>query len=193
MTLQTEDNKITACIIAGGQSKRFGQDKLFYKVNGIALIEYVINILKLVFSDIIIIANDKEKFSFLNISVFTDLIPGLGPLGGIFTALKHSTTEKTFCFAGDLPNLNAQFIKYMISVSSGHDIVVPFVNGYYEPLHSIYSKNCLMHIENTISSGNKQVLHIYDKCNVKLISQEEINKFAPPKLIFKNINYIEDL
>ena len=184
---------ITASVIAGGKSKRFGQDKLLYKFKGKPLIEYVISVLNPLFNDIIIISKENEKFSYLNIPVYPDIIPDLGPIGGIYTALSHSETDYIFCFAGDMPNLNPEFIKYMISVSADFDIVAPYYNDNYEALHSIYSKNCLPLLKERIGSGDYKVINIYKDAALRQVKKEEIEKFSNLELLFKNINYIDDL
>jgi molybdopterin-guanine dinucleotide biosynthesis protein A len=184
---------ITASIIAGGRSRRFGRDKLLYKYKGIALIEHVANALKNIFDEIIIIANDNKKFSFLDLPVYPDIIPDLGPISGVYSALCNSKTHKNFCFAGDLPFLNAEFIKYMISVSDDHDIVIPFYDNFYEALHAIYTKNCIKHISSNITAGKYQVIRFYDKCDLRKITISEIKKYTDPYIVFRNINYIKDL
>ena len=188
-----KNKDITAFIIAGGKSARFGQDKLLFKYKGLTLIEHVVNVLKNVFSEIFIVANDKDKFSFLNLPIFPDIIPDLGPIGGIYTALNNSNTNKAFCFASDLPFLSSKLIKYMISISNEHDIIVPFINGFYEAMHAIYTKNCTHHIKSGIESREYQITKLYDKCNIKKVTESEIIKYTDPGTVFKNINYIEDL
>jgi molybdenum cofactor guanylyltransferase len=186
----------TACVIAGGESRRFGSDKLLHNYKGVPLIVHVVNILKLVFKDIVIIARDKEKFPFADIPVFPDIVPLGGPIAGIHSGLKHSNTQKTFCFAGDLPNINIELIKYMISLSDDYDVVVPRIKKYYEPLYAIYSRNCINLIESNIAEGNYQILGFYDKCNVREVSEIELAKFSgssSPEIIFKNINFIDDI
>jgi molybdenum cofactor guanylyltransferase len=184
---------ITAFIIAGGKSTRFGQDKLFYKIDGIPLLERVVNILKNIFQDIIIIGNDAEKFAYLGLESHPDILQGFGPVAGIYTALKISDTEKNFCVAADLPFLSSGLIEYMVSVSESYDIIVPVINGFYEALHAIYSKNCIDAIKNNLDKGNIQIIKFYEGYKLRKIEESEIKKFADPAQIFKNINSREDL
>jgi molybdopterin-guanine dinucleotide biosynthesis protein A len=186
----------TACIIAGGESRRFGSNKLLYNYKGVPLIEHVVNILRLVFNDIIIIAGDKKIFPFADIPVYPDIIPLGGPIAGVHSALFHSNTPKAFCFAGDLPNINIELIKYMISLSNDYDVVVPRIKKYYEPLYAIYSKKCIKLIESNIPEGKYQIFGIYDKCNVREVNETELANFSGssgPEIIFKNINVIDDI
>jgi molybdenum cofactor guanylyltransferase len=184
---------ITAFVIAGGKSTRFGKDKLLFEYNGIILIEHVLKVLKNIFSNIIIIANEKAKFSYLKIPVMPDVIPDIGPIGGVYSALTYSSTEEAFCFAGDMPFLNAEFIKYMITVSGNHDAVIPYYDNFYEALHAIYTKKCFNHLKDNIEKKNYQLIRIFEKCDIRKISREEIDRFVDPYEVFKNINYMDDL
>jgi len=100
----------SAYILAGGQSKRFGQDKSLYSLEDRPLIQHVFDIITPLFPKIYIIANDPDKFNFLPVKVYPDLISGLGPAGGIYTALDHLKEDRAFIFACDLPYLNDGFI-----------------------------------------------------------------------------------
>lgn len=184
---------ITAFIIAGGKSTRFGQDKLIFKIDGIPLLERVTSILKKIFSNIIIIGNEPEKFAYLGLETHPDMIRGIGPIAGIYTALMISKTEKIFCVAGDLPFLNADLIDYMISVSDDFDVTVPVINEYYEALHAIYSKNCIEYIKANMDKGMNQIIKFYENCLLRKVEESEIKKFADPALVFKNINSLQDL
>ncbi|MBN2402955.1 MAG: molybdenum cofactor guanylyltransferase [Spirochaetes bacterium] len=184
---------ITAFVIAGGKSTRFGQDKLLYKYNGMPLLECVTVILKKIFSSIIIITNEAEKYAYLGFETYPDLLQDVGPIAGVYTALIISRTEKNFCVAGDLPFLNADFIEYMISVSDDFDVTVPVIDGFYESLHAVYSKNCVKYIKALIEKGSNQIFRFYENCMFRKVEKSEIQKFADPALIFKNINYFEDI
>ena len=85
----SEDN-ILGAILAGGQSKRMGEDKLFLELNNKKLIEHTIDKVKKYLKKVIIITNqDNEFFSKNNLITVKDCIEGqLGPLVGILTAMK---------------------------------------------------------------------------------------------------------
>ena len=187
------NENISAYIMAGGKSKRFGKDKLIYNYKGKPLIEHVIDVLKPIFKKVYIITNDNEKLSYLNLPIYSDIIQGLGPMGGILTALSYSETELVFCFAGDTPNINSDFIRYMISISDQHDIIVPHFEKYYEALHAIYRKSCIPVIKDYISRGNYKIIDMYSEVDTRLVEKDEIVKYSDVYMLFKNINYIDDL
>jgi molybdopterin-guanine dinucleotide biosynthesis protein A len=72
----SEDN-ILGTILAGGQSKRMGQDKFFLQLNGKTLIEHSIDKVKKHLQKVIIIKNlefeIKDYDPFININPLEDL------------------------------------------------------------------------------------------------------------------------
>lgn len=184
---------ISSFIIAGGKSSRFGEDKSLYRFKGKPLIEHVADTLKDIFHDIGIIANEGEKFSYLKLPTYPDIIPGLGPIGGLLTALKQSKTENTFILPCDMPNLNADLIRYMASLSDDYDIIVPFANDFYEALHAIYSVRCIDVIERTVAAGRRQIISFFDEVNLRRVYEDEIRFYTDPETAFANINYKDDV
>lgn len=186
-------SKITAYIIAGGLSSRFKQDKGLYSYEGKPMITHVYDSVKTVIDDIVIVANDVEKYSFLQTEVVPDIIPGLGPVGGIYTALMHKKSGRIFTIPCDMPFLNSAFINYMLSINGDYDVIVPFINNQYEPLHAIYSDNCISHIEKLINNKQRRIITFFDQVDVRKIGEDEIAFYDDPQRIFQNINYSDDL
>ena len=119
----SEDN-ILGAILAGGQSKRMGKDKLFLEFNNKKLIEHTIDKVKKYLKKIIIITNqDNEFFSKNNLTTVKDCIEGqLGPLVGILTAMKWAKENLNKCcwiatFPCDTPFFPESIIKSFIEES----------------------------------------------------------------------------
>lgn len=186
-------NDISAFIIAGGKSTRFGEDKALYIYRGKPLIEHVIERIKPVFETISIIADDAERFSYLGHPCYRDIIPGLGPLGGLHTALKRAGTDSVFVFACDMPECSPGLIRYMISQSAGHDATIPVKHGYHERLHAIYRQSCITAIEKRINKGERQFSSFFEDVSIREIRDDEIWKFGDPDIVFRNINYRRDV
>lgn len=182
-----------ACIIAGGKSGRFGNDKSVFVHEGRPLISHVLDVIKSVFDEVVIIANDSEKFSFLGLDVIPDIIPGLGPIGGIYTALEKINCPRVFILPCDMPFLNTEFIRYMSRIPDLYDVIVPKSGGHFQPLHAIYSKKCLPNIKKKIDEKIFKTNSIYSELNIRTVGEDEISFYADPFLIFKNINFRSDL
>jgi len=183
---------ISAYIIAGGQSRRFGQDKALYPYQGRPLIEYVIEAAGRVFDRIAIVADRADRFSYPDIPCHSDIISGQGPIGGVLTALRYADTDRVFILACDMPELDSGLMIHMNAVSEGYDVTVPWVGEYYEPLHAIYAKNCLMPIEESIRKGKRQIVSFFDQVSIRKVTEEDIRKFIDPSLAFRNINYLDE-
>ena len=81
---------MAAIILSGGNNRRIGIDKAFLSISGRALIEREIAVLSRIFIHIIIVTNKPEKYKYLDTELISDLMPGKGPLGGMYTGLSIS-------------------------------------------------------------------------------------------------------
>jgi len=60
---------------------------------------------------------------------------------GLYSGLKQSDTPYIFVTGCDMPFINIELIKYMVNLLQDEDIIVPFVDGYYEPLYALYKNS----------------------------------------------------
>ena len=125
------EHNILGAILAGGQSKRMGKDKLFLELNNRKLIEYTIDKVKKYLKKVIIITNqDNEFFSKNNLTTVKDCIEGqLGPLVGILTAMKWAKENLTNCswiasFPCDTPFFPESIIKIFIEESKKKESLI---------------------------------------------------------------------
>ncbi|MDY6879050.1 MAG: molybdenum cofactor guanylyltransferase [Desulfatiglans sp.] len=179
---------IAAVILAGGKSSRFGRNKALEKIDGIPLIEKVIDVMGSLFKHLMISTNTPEDYSYLNLPMHEDLIQGLGPLGGIYTALETMKQEGGFVVACDMPYLNGDLIRHMVEIRGDFDVVVPKIDWKVEPLHCLYKKSCLPAIKRSIESGSYQILHFFSEVSVRYVGAEELRPFDPEFRSFFNIN-----
>ncbi len=187
-----------SCIIlAGGKSIRLGYDKVLEEVGNRSLLEQVISRIESICSDIIIVTAGDRNFPQLashpRLKVVSDIFPGRGSLGGIYTGLVTSDSFYNLVIACDMPFLNQQLLRYMIEVSDGFDFVIPRINGLFEPLHAVYSKNCVAPTEFIIKQGRKVIIELFNFVKVRYVEAEEVDRFDPQHLSFFNINTKEDL
>ena len=189
--------EISCIILAGGKSLRFGHDKVLERVGKTSLLEQVISRIDSLSKDIIIVTAKKRTFAPLanhpKVKMVSDIFPGQGSLGGIYTGLVKSGSFYNLVIAADMPFLNEPLLRYMIEVSNGFDFVLPRVKNLYEPLHAIYSKNCIAPIESILKQGKKVIIELFDHVKVRYVEDEEVDRFDPQHLGFFNINTKEDL
>lgn len=188
---------ISSIILAGGKSTRLGHDKVLETVGNTSLLEQVISRIDPLSKEIIIVTANERTFAQLasrpKIKVVSDIIPGQGSLGGIYTGLVKSDSFYNLVVATDMPFVNTSLLKYMIGICEGFDFVLPRVNGLFEPLHAIYSKNCIVPIESILNKGSKVIVELFNYVKVKFIEANEVEKFDPQHLSFFNINTKEEL
>ena len=179
---------ITGIILAGGSSKRYGQDKAFLKIGNTRLIDSILQEMQTVFKRVILITNEKIKYEYLEIPMFEDLVKGFGPLGGIYTGLMSIPDQAGFFVACDMPHINRQLVRYMVDIKGNHRAVVPAVADKIEPLYAIYFQSCLKPIKHLIDTNRYQVRLFFDSIPVRYVKEDEIRRFCCPSKAFLNIN-----
>ena len=188
----------TSCIIlAGGKGLRLGRDKVLETIGKRSLLEQVISCVSLICTDIsIVIAQESviPKFtSHLNTRILTDTYADKGPLAGIHAGLIASNSLYNLVVASDMPFLNQDLLRYMIELATDFDMVVPRVDNLVEPLHAVYSKNCLAPIEDMLKQDKLSVYQLLNSVKVRYVETKEIERFDPEHLSFFNINTKADL
>jgi molybdopterin-guanine dinucleotide biosynthesis protein A len=81
----------------------------------------------------------------------------------------------------------------MIDIADGFDIVAPRVDNFVEPLHTVYSRDCLEPIEYMLNHDRRSVNQLLNLVRVRYVENEEIKRFDPKHLSFFNINTRADL
>ena len=186
-------NGVSGVILAGGKSSRYGKNKALVQIDGIFLIQKVLQVMQSLFSSVILITNTPETYAFLNIPMHKDKIKGLGPLGGIFTGLSVIPENAGFFVACDMPSLNCDLIRHLAGNRQNFDVVVPNLSGKFEALHALYTKNCLPEIERLIHSGAYQIFRFFPHVSVRYVDENEVRRFDPELRSFFNINRPEQL
>lgn len=188
----------TSCIVlAGGKSLRLGYDKVRETVSQRGLLQEVVSRISALGSEIIIVrANERITPEFINnpkSRIASDIYPGKGPLGGIYTGLTASTSFYNLVVASDMPFLNLALLRYMIKISADFDLVVPRVGNLVEPLHAVYTKNCLAPIEQMMRQNDLRCDRLFRLVKTRYVEADEIERFDPKHLSFFNINTEADL
>ena len=193
----SEDN-ILAAILAGGQSKRMGKDKLFLEFNNKKLIEYTIDKVKKYLKKIIIISNQDNEFFFKNnLTTVKDCIEGqLGPLVGILTAMKWAKESPNnyswiATFPCDTPFFPESIIKSFIEESEKKEslILCASSHGRKHNIFGLWSLDLYDKLKDDLI--NKKVRKVQDWTEKNKIKNLEF-KFKDYDPFF-NINTEEDL
>ena len=188
---------ITCIVLAGGRGLRLGRDKVQETVGTDNLLQRVLFQLTLFNRDIIVVTADKKSLPQINgyqrARVVTDIYPGKGALGGVYTGLAESNSPYNLVVACDMPFLNQALLRYMVGLSAGFDLVVPRMGELVEPLHAVYSKDCLVSMEKMLKRGELEVRGLFEMVSVRYVEAGEIDRFDPQHLSFFNVNTEVDL
>ena len=189
---------ISCIVLAGGEGLRLGRDKTLETFGNTSLLERVVFNLSLFDSDIIIVTATKralpQSIDYPKLRVVADIYPGKGALGGVYTGLVASESLYNLVVASDMPFLNQALLRYMVQLADGFDLVLPRLgNNMIEPLHAVYSKNCLATIKNLLEQGKMRFTDLLTLVKVRYVEAEEIDWFDPRHLSFFNINTEADL
>jgi molybdopterin-guanine dinucleotide biosynthesis protein A len=132
----------TGVVLAGGKSTRMGQDKALLEVDGKPLLLHAIEKLKPHVRELLVIGEPRQ-YGHIWPDVMPDEIPGLGPLGGIVTALGAARHDRLLVLAVDVPGVNAKLLERLTrEMPENADALVPRHEGKLEPLVAAYHRRC---------------------------------------------------
>ncbi|MGH4117593.1 molybdenum cofactor guanylyltransferase [Clostridium sp.] len=185
----------SSVILCGGKSTRMGFDKCNIKTNNKFLIEIIAEELSHIFTNIILISNDIEKFKDTKYIVVEDIIANAGPIGAIYTALKNTTSKYVFITACDMPIINLNYIEYMMEIIKSENVqgVVSYNSKYIEPLYAFYSIDMITAFETEIKKNNYKLHDVIRNSKMYYVEESIWRKCSSGKDIFTNLNYKSDL
>lgn len=182
---------MTGIILMGGKSRRFGQDKVVARIGDKAMIEHVIEVISPLMDEIILVGPERPGLKGLR--RVDDLIPGCGPMGGIYTGLKTAETTFSFVFAADMPAIHAGLVAHMQSLAAAQDVIVPAWSGGLEPLHAIYNRRMLTLIEPLVRERKLRIDRVFDQVALEKVEEDVLRRFGDPRVLFANINTPQDM
>ena len=185
----------SAVILSGGSNSRMhGINKSFLQFGGTTFLETLIQNLRPLFSEILLVTRETHLYKGFDIKVVPDTYSIQCSLSGIHAGLTHASHSHAFMVACDTPLLKQALVSLLLrELGSCTDVVVPRKGKYYEPLCAIYSKGCIRYIEHLISKNNLKITQLYNFVNLKEITAEKLETADPNLESFVNINTPEDL
>ena len=194
---------ITGIILSGGRSTRMGENKSLMKIGDKTVIEHVADLMKDLFNKVILVTNDPDEYSFLELEVFKDIYFRMGPLAGIHSGLTHSTSDKNFFLSCDMPFMTADMIKYLAEYKTNKPITIAKADGFVQQLCGLYDKSCLSKAEKILSEESNEnerfdeqkkrgckVLTLVNTMDAKIIEAELLSFYK--KDMFFNMNKRSD-
>ncbi len=188
---------VSGIVLAGGMSRRLGRTKAIETVGGERLIQRVLQRLSEVAGETLVVVADPGQAAAFGlpdeVRAVVDVYPGGGSLGGIFSGLDSISQDWGVVAACDMPFVNIDLVRHMLSLRNDVDAVVPMLDGRPEPTHAAYSRSCLGPMERSLKAGDLRIVSFFDDVRVRYVSQDEVDTFDPEHLSFFNVNTQDDL
>jgi len=183
-------------LLAGGRSTRYGAPKALARVAGMRIADRALGALRDTLPEpVVAVANDPALGAQLDVPTRPDLTPGLGPLGGILTALHWAAEEErngVLCVSCDMPFLVPDLLRRIVALAGqgAWDVVAPASEGPrgIEPLHAWYGPRCLPAVEAALAREDRRVVAFHGDVRVHRIPLEEVRRYGDPAVLFLNVN-----
>jgi len=200
---------LTVLIMAGGRSRRMGQDKIWLPLgeDGVPLIQRVVARVRPLAEEFLFSANTPERFELLAADlreqgiparVVPDLYPDAGPLAGLHAGLRAAHCDLLLAVAGDMPFVNPLLVAYLAEQMPGFDVVIPELphprtgEPVREPLHALYHRSCLEAVAARLAAGDRPMTSFLLEVRARVVSSDEIRRLDPKFRSFFNVNTPEE-
>jgi molybdenum cofactor guanylyltransferase len=186
---------VTGVLLAGGNSRRMGEDKRYLVVGEQTLLERGLAVLRSIFQEVlVVIAQDSLPLK-VAARVVRDLVPDCGSLGGLYTGLTQATTPYIFVVACDMPFLDPAVITQFTSRRASADIVIAKLAARLHPMHALYGKGCLPVLEQMIRARQLKIQEMlsHASLHVRYVTDTDLLTIDPSGRSFQNVNTPADL
>ncbi len=184
---------ITGIILAGGKSSRMGTDKGFLKYNGKTFVQYSIDALHPLVSEILIVS-DHTAYDSLGYKRITDIVKTAGPISGICSGLQASKTAYNLILSCDIPLISTTLLEQLIQAQDGnYDIVQAESDGKSMPLIALYKTHVKTIFRNLLQTGERRLRIAVKACTHKNMVLDPAHKNATANMNTKDdLKYIQD-
>jgi len=188
-------------ILAGGYSKRMGQDKALLPCPNnqqISFVEQLATLLLSVCSEVILVtrdvsqATDYARYMSSLVHIVTDKTSDIGPLMGLYSGLCAMRSSHALVTAVDTPFLQSSIISFLLSHPLNEQLVIPIVNNLPQVLLAVYPVTILPAIEERLQAGRRDPRALLQVTKVHFIEEEQLHAVDPQLLSFININTPEE-
>jgi molybdopterin-guanine dinucleotide biosynthesis protein A len=187
--------EVTGVLLAGGKSRRMGEDKRYLVVGEQTLLERGLVVLRSIFQEVlVVIAQDSPPLD-VAARVVRDLVPDCGSLGGVYTGLTQATAPCIFVVACDMPFLDQAVIAQFTSRRATADIVMAKLAARLHPMHALYGKRCLPALEQMIRARQLKIQEMVSHASlrVRYVTEADLLTLDPSGRSFQNVNTPADL
>jgi molybdopterin-guanine dinucleotide biosynthesis protein A len=179
---------VTGVVLSGGASHRMGQDKAALPLGGEPLLARVVRRLGAATGAVMVVGPPEHQALVPGVPIVPDARPGMGPLGGIFTALQVAPTPCIFVVACDMPFIQPELVRHLVNLAAGYAVVVPRSARGTEQLHAVYGRACLPEIAALLDAGDLAVTALYQRVRTRVVAPEDWTAYDSRGLSTFNAN-----
>ena len=186
---------IFGVILAGGQSRRFGGAKVFAELGGAPMASWGVQALQGVGLAVGVVADAEGVEAALGVPARPDLESGLGPIGGLWTALQWAQErgdDGVLLLGCDMPLVPEAMLRTVLGWSDTAPAVVPVGPKGPEPLCSLYRAACASAVEDRLRSEDRSLHGLAQAVRAVFIGEEAVAEVTDPRVAFLNVNTVED-
>jgi molybdopterin-guanine dinucleotide biosynthesis protein A len=190
----------TALILAGGESRRMGQDKASLLLNGQTLLDHVTTAMHSLFPKVIVsVRRLREDIVTQQVSDERDEPEVRGPLAGLISGMAQVDTTWIFAVACDMPFIKVGLVTQLAKYRTGGvgqnapQAVVPLIDGYPQPLAAFYATRILADMRNSLATGDHSIRGAFKNLNVRYVREDELRKSDQQLSSFFDLDTPNDL
>jgi len=188
---------VRGAVLAGGAARRYaGLPKGLLEVGGRRVVDRVVEAVAAATGELpLLVANAPDGVRWrADLRTIPDAQPGLGTLGGIYTAVT-AVPGPVLCVAWDMPFLPAGLLRALAVGAEGFDVFLPESAGPrgVEPLCAVYGPRCAPAIERQVARGDLRAIGFHAHVRVGTLPLDQVRAFGDPAVLFFNVNAPEDL
>lgn len=165
-----------------------GRPKALLPFGGEPLIVHNVRTLREYFPEVVVVAAPDQDLPALPATVVHDEVAYQGPVGGILYGLRAATHEFCFVTSCDAPFLNLSLVAYFLSLIENYDVIVPFWEERLQPLQAVYRRSVIPLLEDQLQRNELRPVFLYKKVRTYEVPAEDIRRFDPAGLSFRNMN-----
>ncbi len=187
---------LSVLVLAGGQSRRMGRDKALLPMAGRPLIAWVVERLRPIAREVLVVSRWPHTYAFVGVACVPDVLPGEGPLAGLWSGALVAAGRYVAPVACDMPFVNPGLLTGMaryLEENSHLDGIVPVEEGREHPLHGVYRREALLRAgARVLTAGKRAFRHLWPHLSIARWDRDQWQRWEPEGRAFWNVNTPEE-
>ena len=192
-----EEMAVGGIVLCGGRSRRIGRPKQSLPFGSESMLERTVRIVSDVVRPVVVVAAPKQNLPRLpdEVVIARDEQEGLGPLAGLavgLSVLREQDVGAAYASSCDVPLLSPRFIRRMIELLSGHQMVICRDGRHYHPLAAVYRTDLEETIRRLLAAGRRRPVFLLDECDARVVDAGQMREVDADLDSLQNINTPEE-